>query len=115
MSGERRFGLKEAAVVAAVVGVLAVLVVGSLPGLRARERREARSAESLSCLLAGNTVDRHHIRYRFPIVIDARMKPPYPEELFCDERIAKRVTDRWTEYFPDRRVEMGDSDRGHLD
>jgi 3-polyprenyl-4-hydroxybenzoate decarboxylase len=64
---------------------------------------------------AGNTVDRHHIRYRFPIVIDARMKPPYPEELFCDERIAKRVTNRWTEYFPDRKIEMGDSDRAHLD
>ncbi len=49
-----------------------------------------------------------------PIVIDARMKPGYPEELFCDEDTAARVNARWTEYFPEG-MEMGDSDRGHLD
>jgi hypothetical protein len=25
------------------------------------------------------------------------------------------VNDRWKEYFPDGKVEMGDSDMGHLD
>ncbi|MFN7588531.1 MAG: UbiD family decarboxylase [Planctomycetota bacterium] len=50
-----------------------------------------------------------------PIVIDARMKPSYPKELFCDPDTAKKVSARWREYFPSGRVAMGDSDRGHLD
>jgi hypothetical protein len=45
VSGERRFGRREALVAAATVGVLAVLVAGALPGLRARAWREARSAD----------------------------------------------------------------------
>ena len=60
-------------------------------------------------------VKRHHLSYTAPLVIDARMKPPYPDELFCDPDTADLVTRRWREYFPDGRVEMGDSDRGHLD
>ena len=60
-------------------------------------------------------VKRHHLSYTPPIVIDARMKPPYPDELFCDPETADLVSRRWREYFPDRDVEMGDSDRGHLD
>ncbi len=59
-----------------------------------------------------------HASYRPPIVIDARIKPTYPAELFCDEATAKEVTRRWREYFPrgaGRGVEMGDSDRAHLD
>jgi hypothetical protein len=43
------------------------------------------------------------------------MKQPYPAELFCDPETAALVTRRWSEYFPAGRVEMGDSDRGHLD
>jgi 4-hydroxybenzoate decarboxylase subunit C len=53
--------------------------------------------------------------YHPPLVIDARMKPWYPEELFCDESTAATVSGRWQEYFPNGGVEMGDSDRGHLD
>jgi len=64
---------------------------------------------------ATQRVVRHHVSYTAPIVIDARMKPPYPEELFCDEKTAALVDRRWKEYFPDGGVEMGDSDRGHLD
>jgi UbiD family decarboxylase len=64
---------------------------------------------------AQTRVARHHLSYSSPIVIDARMKPPYPEELFCDLDTAALVTRRWNEYFPDGGVEMGDSDRGHLD
>jgi hypothetical protein len=52
--------------------------------------------------------------YHAPIVIDARMKPGYPEELFCDEQTARTVDRRWQDYFPSARVEMGDSARGHL-
>ncbi|HEX6810183.1 MAG TPA: UbiD family decarboxylase [Planctomycetota bacterium] len=53
--------------------------------------------------------------YTPPIVIDARMKPGYPKELFCDPGTSKLVSRRWNEYFPRGRVEMGDSDRAHLD
>jgi UbiD family decarboxylase len=60
-------------------------------------------------------VKRHHLSYTPPIVIDARIKPPYPDELFCDPETADLVTRRWSDYFPDGGVEMGDSDRGHLD
>ena len=60
-------------------------------------------------------VKRHHLSYTPPIVIDSRMKPPYPDELFCDPETAELVSRRWSEYFPDSGVEMGDSDRSHLD
>ena len=58
---------------------------------------------------------RNHLSYQSPVVFDARMKPSYPKELVCDPETAKTVTDRWGKYFPDGGVEMGDSDRGHLD
>jgi hypothetical protein len=64
---------------------------------------------------ARTEVVRNHLSYTPPIVIDARMKPPYPDELFCDPDTAELVTSRWNEYFPSGGVEMGDSDRGHLD
>jgi UbiD family decarboxylase len=57
----------------------------------------------------------NHPSFHAPILIDARMKPWYPKELFCDPDTAKLVTQRWNEYFPDGGVAMGDSDRGHLD
>ena len=56
----------------------------------------------------------NHASLSPPIVIDARMKPWYPEELFCDPATAERVNRRWSEYFPAGGVDMGDSDRGHL-
>jgi UbiD family decarboxylase len=58
---------------------------------------------------------RHHLAYSAPVVIDARIKPWYPKEVTCREDIAARVTRRWREYFPTRAVEMGDSERAHLD
>ncbi|MEZ5965714.1 MAG: UbiD family decarboxylase [Planctomycetota bacterium] len=57
---------------------------------------------------------RHQPSYTPPIVIDARMKATYPEELFADEATTAKVSRRWREYFP-HGVEMGDSSRGHLD
>jgi UbiD family decarboxylase len=63
---------------------------------------------------AATQLVRHHVSYQPPVVIDARMKPWYPAELFCDEETAAAVTRRWTEYFPGGRVEMGDSNLGHL-
>jgi len=64
---------------------------------------------------AGQRIVRNHIAHQGPIVIDARMKPTYPKELFCDEATANLVSRRWREYFPSREIEMGDSARGHLD
>jgi len=63
---------------------------------------------------ARTEIVRHHLSYTAPIVIDARLKPGFPEELFCDERTAGEVTRRWREYFP-AGVEMGDSDTADLD
>ena len=63
---------------------------------------------------AATRVVRHHVARTPPIVIDARMKPWFPKELTCDPAIAATVTRRWREYFPSG-VEMGDSERGHLD
>ena len=72
--------------------------------------------EPAADICAGETrIVRNHISYRGPIVIDARMKPWYPKELSCGEDTGRLVTNRWTEYFPGRKVEMGDSERGHLD
>ncbi len=58
---------------------------------------------------------RNHIAYSGPVVIDARMKPPYPKELSCDPETAALVSRRWKEYFPAGGVEMGDSEKAHLD
>jgi 3-polyprenyl-4-hydroxybenzoate decarboxylase len=64
---------------------------------------------------AERRIVRNHIAYRGPIVIDARLKPSFPKELSCDPDTAALVSRRWNEYFPSRKVEMGDSERGHLD
>ena len=66
-------------------------------------------------IAAKSRVNRHHVVYEGTIVIDSRMKEPYPDELFCDPDTAKVVSERWNEYFPDGGVEMGDSDVAHLD
>jgi len=63
---------------------------------------------------AATRVVRNHVARTPPIVIDARMKPWYPKELTCDADVAAMVTRRWREYFPSG-IEMGDSERGHLD
>ena len=57
----------------------------------------------------------NHPAFLPPLVIDARMKAHYPEELSCDPETADKVDRRWSDYFPGGGVEMGDSERGHLD
>lgn len=42
---------------------------------------------------------RHHPSYQCPIVIDARMKPGYPQEVETRPDIDELVSKRWTEYF----------------
>ena len=63
---------------------------------------------------AQTRIHRNHIVYSGPVVVDARLRPTYPDELFCDPETAKTVTDRWSEYFPNGGVEMGDSDVADL-
>lgn len=62
---------------------------------------------------AKTRVVRNHLSFTPPVLIDARMKPWFPEELTCLPETAETVTRRWREYFPDGQ-EMGDSERGHL-
>lgn len=64
---------------------------------------------------AGTRVVRHHLSYTAPILIDARIKPGFPREVEADEDTSVLVSRRWTDYFPHRRIDMGDSSRGHLD
>jgi UbiD family decarboxylase len=64
---------------------------------------------------AGTRVVRNHLSYSGPILIDARMKPWYPKEVSCRPDVADVVSRRWREYFPNRAIEMGDSEKGHLD
>jgi len=42
---------------------------------------------------------RFHPQLTAPIVIDARMKPTYPDELFCDDKTSKLVDKKWSQYF----------------
>ncbi|MBV8201545.1 MAG: UbiD family decarboxylase [Acidobacteria bacterium] len=64
---------------------------------------------------AAVTVVRNHLAYRPPVLIDARLKPGFPDELRADPDTAALVSRRWREYFPSGGVEMGDSDAAHLD
>lgn len=64
---------------------------------------------------ATQRIHRNHVVFGAPVVIDARMKQGYPDELFCGPATAAEVTRRWNEYFPSGDVEMGDSDTAHLD
>ncbi len=63
---------------------------------------------------AAKRIVRNHVALTPPIVIDARLKPGFPKELFADDATAATVTRRWKEYFPSG-VQMGDSAKGHLD
>jgi hypothetical protein len=49
---------------------------------------------------AATKVVRHHLAFTGPIVIDARTKPGFPDELVVREDIADLVDRRWREYFP---------------
>ena len=51
-------------------------------------------------LAAQTTVRRHHLCYRSPILVDARMKPSYPPEVASSPEVARTVDRRWREYFP---------------
>ncbi len=49
---------------------------------------------------AETSIVHHHLAYKGPIVIDARMKPGYPDELIVRSDIAELVDRRWRDYFP---------------
>jgi hypothetical protein len=48
---------------------------------------------------AQTTVQRHHLVYKAPVVIDARTKPGFPDELIVRDDIRELVDRRWREYF----------------
>ncbi|MGI8732552.1 MAG: UbiD family decarboxylase [Pyrinomonadaceae bacterium] len=57
--------------------------------------------EPASDIYAAETrVQRHHLVYTGPVVIDARTKPGFPAELIVRDDIAEVVDRRWREYFP---------------
>ncbi len=56
--------------------------------------------EPASDIHAATELRRHHLAYGAPVVIDARMKPGYPDELIVRPDIAELVDRRWGEYFP---------------
>jgi len=64
---------------------------------------------------ASARIVRNHVAYGGPVCIDARMKPWYPKEVTCRPEVAATVSRRWREYFPERDIRMGDSEKGHLD
>lgn len=64
---------------------------------------------------ASTRVARHHLVYEGAILFDCRMKPNYPGELFAHPDTIATVDQRWSEYFPQGGVEMGDAEHGHLD
>jgi 4-hydroxybenzoate decarboxylase subunit C len=49
---------------------------------------------------AGQEARRHHLAYRAPILIDARVKPSYPPEVRPLRATAETVDRRWKELFP---------------
>ncbi len=63
---------------------------------------------------AATRVVRHHVVHGPPVLIDARRKPSFPNEVSCAPETADLVTRRWSEYFPDGRVEMGDAEAAHV-
>ena len=71
--------------------------------------------EPAADLHGSRRIQRNHLVFEGSVLLDARVKPTYPGELFCDPDTAALVGRRWGEYFPSGKVEMGDSDVGHLD
>ncbi|MDF2576940.1 MAG: 4-hydroxybenzoate decarboxylase [Chlamydiales bacterium] len=45
------------------------------------------------------TIYRHHLSYKGPILIDARMKPSYPAVVACDSETDALVSKNWNLYF----------------
>ena len=58
---------------------------------------------------ARSRLHRHHEVLEGPIVFDCRSKPGYPDELVADHDTVKKVSRRWSEYFPEGGVQ-GDED-----
>jgi menaquinone biosynthesis decarboxylase len=51
---------------------------------------------------AQTSIQRHHLVYKSPLVIDARTKPGFPDELIVRDDIGELVSKRWGEYFGHR-------------
>ncbi|MDW7673310.1 MAG: UbiD family decarboxylase [Bacillota bacterium] len=51
-------------------------------------------------IYAKAAIEHNKICYQGPIIIDARMKPQYPDELIPRPDIVEQVSNRWKEYLP---------------
>jgi menaquinone biosynthesis decarboxylase len=49
-------------------------------------------------IYAQTSSKRHQLHYQLPIIVDARMKPDYPDELEVDPKIKNVVDSKWKEY-----------------
>jgi len=55
-------------------------------------------------LYAKGSIVRNKIRYEGPLIVDARMKPFYPDEVETHPDIDRLVTERWRAYFPGKEL-----------
>ena len=53
---------------------------------------------------AATRVVRNHVVHEPPVLIDARLKPGFPKELFCDAATAATVDAALARVFPGRRA-----------
>lgn len=56
--------------------------------------------EPAADIYGSTAIYRNHLGFGDCIIIDARMKPPYPDVLECDPNTKALVDQRWKEYFP---------------
>ena len=65
---------------------------------------------------ADTRIVRNHLSYSGPDRHRRADEAVVPERaVSCRDDVAETVSRRWREYFPAGGVEMGDSERGHLD
>ena len=49
-------------------------------------------------IYAKSHIKGHHLSYKIPFLIDARMKPSYPAEVRCSDETAQLVDTKWNSY-----------------
>lgn len=67
-----------------------------------------------SDIYSGSTsIYQNHLVRSGSILINAKMKPKYPDVVMCDDKTADTVTKKWPKYFP-QGLDMGNSFDGHV-
>ena len=73
------------------------------------------SFESWFYLVSGSTFFDNTVSYSHADQHNFIFRPGFPDELFADDDTSRTVDRRWSEYFPEGNVAMGDSGLAHLD